>query len=80
LNLLKALDRVSVAAGPDPVLPIELQLAGVPDHAYVLLASTNLAAWTPIATNTAGPDGLWFFTDLQSTNLPYRFYRASAGP
>jgi subtilisin family serine protease len=80
LNLLKALDRVSVAAGPNPVLPLELQLTGVPDHSYVLLASTNLNAWTPIATNIAGPDGHWFFTDLQSTNLPGRFYRGIAGP
>jgi len=80
LNLLKALDRVSVAASLDPVLPLQLQLTGVPDHSYILLASTNLTAWTPIATNTAGPDGLWFLTDLQSTNLPYRFYRGIAGP
>jgi subtilisin family serine protease len=80
LNLLKALDRVSVAAGPDPVLPLELRLTGVPEHSYVLLASTNLNAWTPIATNITGPDGRWFFTDLQSTNLPQRFYRGVAGP
>ena len=80
LNVLKALDRVSVAASWEPPLPLQLQLSGVPDHSYVLLASTNLAAWTPIATNTAGPDGRWFFTDLQSTNLPQRFYRGIPGP
>jgi subtilisin family serine protease len=80
VNLLKALDRVSVAAGPDPVLPLELQLTGVPNHSYVLLASTNLNAWTPIATNITGPDSSWFFTDFQSTNLPQRFYRGVAGP
>ena len=80
LNLLKALDRVSVAASWEPPLPLQLQLTGVPDHSYVLLASTNLAAWMPIATNAAGPDGRWFFKDLQSTNLPQRFYRGIPGP
>jgi subtilisin family serine protease len=80
LNLLKALDRVSVAASWEPPLPIQLQLTGVPGHSYVLLASTNLSGWLPIATNTAGPDGLWFFTDIQSTNLSQRFYRGIPGP
>jgi len=80
LNLRKALDRVSVAANSDPVLPIQLQMTGVPEHSYILLASTNLAAWTPIATNSAGLDGLWFFTDFQSTNLPQRFYRGIPDP
>lgn len=79
LNLLRALDRVSVAARSEPPLPIQLQLSGVPGHSYVLLASTNLSGWTPIATNTTGPDGLWFHTDLQSTNLSQRFYRGIPG-
>lgn len=80
LNLLKALDRVAVAASWNPPLPIQLQMSGVPDHSYILQASTNLTAWSSIATNTAGPDGLWIHSDLQSTNLPYRFYRSIAGP
>jgi subtilisin family serine protease len=80
LNLLKALDRVTVAASGNPPLPIQLQMSGVPDHSYILQASTNLAAWSPLATNTAGPDGLWLYTDLQSTNLPQRFYRGIPGP
>ncbi len=80
LNLLKALDRVSVAATGEPTLPIQLQLRGVPEHSYILFASTNLAAWTPIATNITAPDGLWLFTDIQSTNLPRRFYCGKPGP
>lgn len=45
-----------------------------PGVTYRLLASTNLAAWTGIATNTpvANP---WTFTDPRATNYPYRFYR-----
>jgi hypothetical protein len=80
LNLRRALDNVSVAAGGTPPLPIQLQMTGVPLHPYVLLASTNLSNWSPLATNLAGTDGLWFFTDFQSTNLPRRFYRGIPGP
>ncbi len=80
LNLLKALDRVSVTAVAEPPLPMQLHLNGVPNHSYVLLASTNLSHWTALATNTAGPEGVWSFTDLQSTNLPQRFYRGIPAP
>lgn len=80
LNLRRALDNVSVAASGTPPLPIHLQMTGVPLHPYVLLASANLSNWSPLATNLAGTDGLWFFTDFQSTNLPQRFYRGIPGP
>jgi subtilisin family serine protease len=80
LNLLKALDGVSVTASWEPPLPLQLQMSGVPDHSYVLLASTNLTTWTSMATNKAGTDGFWFFTDMQSTNLPRRFYRGIPEP
>jgi hypothetical protein len=52
-------------------LPVTNVTPGVP---YRLLASTNLANWTGIATNTplANP---WTFTDPRATNHPNRFYR-----
>jgi hypothetical protein len=42
---------------------------------YVILASTDLQAWTPIATNVATL-GSVVFTDSAATNYPCRFYRA----
>jgi len=52
-------------------LPVTNVTPGVP---YRLLASTNLAAWLSLATNTplANP---WTFTDPRATNYPNRFYR-----
>jgi len=43
---------------------------------YVLQASTNLLAWTPILTNSFGSS--MDYEDLAATNSPRRFYRISA--
>lgn len=43
----------------------------------VIEASTNLAYWTAILTNTAGIGPLHFH-DPEITNYPYRFYRAAS--
>ncbi|HEV2693860.1 MAG TPA: immunoglobulin domain-containing protein [Verrucomicrobiae bacterium] len=42
---------------------------------YVIMASTNLIAWTPIVTNVATSGGT-AFTDESATNYMHRFYRA----
>jgi hypothetical protein len=42
---------------------------------YVILASSNLQAWTPIATNVA-TNGSVVFTDPAATNVGNQFYRA----
>jgi hypothetical protein len=55
-----------------------LNFAGVPNDTYWLEMATNLTPpidWEPIATNMAGPDGLWQFTDVQATNYSQKFYR-----
>jgi hypothetical protein len=55
-----------------------LNLAGSPNHTYILEANTNLlptGSWIPIATNTLGTNGVWSFTDPSATNLPFQFYR-----
>jgi len=55
-----------------------LNLAGSPNHTYILEANTNLLPtgnWIPIATNTLGTNGVWSFTDTSATNLPFQFYR-----
>jgi uncharacterized repeat protein (TIGR03806 family) len=41
---------------------------------YVLQGSTNLEAWTPIATNFATTNQ-FYFPDSDATNFSYRFYR-----
>ena len=42
---------------------------------YVMLVSTDLQNWSPIATNEAVADNE-IFTDASATNYPSRFYRA----
>lgn len=56
----------------------QMRLVGPGSTNYVIQASTNLTTWVPIATNTV-PNGLWTFTDLQSTNFTQRYYRAVPG-
>ena len=52
----------------------QLVLAGVAGSNYVLQATTNFSAWTPISTNTALTN-LFNLVDPKATNYPYRFYR-----
>jgi uncharacterized delta-60 repeat protein len=54
-------------------------LTGVPGQTVVIQASTNLAAWTPLATNVLGTGPL-YFSDPGSTDSPQRFYRAVVVP
>jgi hypothetical protein len=60
---------------------VTLSLTGSPGYSYILQAATNLAdpVWLAIATNTLNTNGLWLFTDLQSTNLSGQFYRLMLG-
>jgi hypothetical protein len=66
-----------------PRRPFQLSVSGVRERRHVLEATTNLApliVWSPLATNkttnVSGLSGFWNFTDLASTNLGRRFYRA----
>ena len=47
-------------------------ITGAPGATYVVLGSTNLKTWTPLATNTAP----FTFTDDRAGQLPSRVYRA----
>jgi hypothetical protein len=53
----------------------KMQLSGPSGFNYVILASSNLANWTPISTNAA-PSGVANFTDTSATSAKARFYRA----
>jgi hypothetical protein len=79
LNLRKVLDLPSLNVA-SPTLPVKLLLTGVAGHRYVVAASTNLSTWTALETNTLGGAGIWLVEDANSTNLPWRYYRAAPGP
>jgi hypothetical protein len=53
---------------------IQLALNGEAGNAFLLSASTNLAAWLPLTTTTFGASSL-VCTDPDSLGLPRRFYR-----
>jgi len=52
------------------------EVAGSPGTTYVVLGSTNLKTWTPLATNTAP----FTFTDERAGQFPSRLYRARSAP
>jgi len=52
----------------------QMQLLGSAGSNYVLQASTNLYNWTPLVTNAAATN-LLYFLDPHSSNYPSRFYR-----
>lgn len=79
LNLRRALDLPALALSLTNGLAT-VRVTGQPGHRYVITASTNLAIWTAIQTNTTGTDGQWGFPDPASTLLPARFYRAEPEP
>jgi hypothetical protein len=51
---------------------------GAVGQTCILLGASNLASptlWTPVATNTAGANGVFSLSDQQATNYQQRFYR-----
>ncbi len=57
-----------------------LTLTGQAGQLYVIMASTNLATWTPVSTNAAPLDGVLEFTDTNSVHFRQRYYRAVLVP
>jgi len=76
---------VGYARAPDGNLSVTF--AGVPGRAYLVQAANGLSApivWQSLTNNldggflfTAGTNGLWTHTDLNSTNFGIRFYRSA---
>jgi len=54
-------------------------LTGAPGVTYILLGSTNLVDWVPIATNTPGVSP-FTLSDPNAGSFPRRFYRAVQSP
>jgi subtilisin family serine protease len=46
----------------------------------VVETGLDFTSWSPIVTNITSVDGMFDFSDLTSTNFPFRFYRAVAQP
>jgi hypothetical protein len=62
---------------------VTLNFIGISNCTYQVQVATNLSPnviWVPISTNIADMNGLWQFTDTQTTNYPQRFYRAYQQP
>jgi hypothetical protein len=57
-------------------LPFNFILTGDSNVAYGIWASTNLIDWSLLGPFTPLSNGWFFFSDADSTNLPFRFYRA----
>ena len=72
-NASPTLTGVTATAGTG----FQMNVAGVPNVTYLVLASTNLIDWTTIWTNRGGP---FTFTDPSGTNGPSRFYRVQITP
>ncbi len=58
---------------------VTITFAGIPGQSYVIEAATSLVApvWVPLATNVAGPKGLFQFTDPEASSYPSRYYRTA---
>ena len=81
LNLRKALRTILVATIPATNSgPFQLRVSGGLNRTCSVEASTNLADWSSVFTNTTSTNGTFDFADDQSTNLPQRFFRATAIP
>jgi lysophospholipase L1-like esterase len=55
-------------------------LAGSPLATYIIQATTNLASWNSIATNTLPASGVLTITDSQAAAISRRYYRAFRAP
>ena len=57
---------------------ITLNCTGAADGVYILQATSDLAAWSNLSTNTADSSGRWQTTD--EAGAPSRFYRIRTAP
>jgi hypothetical protein len=53
----------------------QITLQGAPHQTYVIEASTNLAQWSAIETNTSAADGKLIYLDTDAAQASQRFYR-----
>ena len=63
-----------LAALKAPYPAERFKFTGTAGQVVIVETSTNLATWTPVATNTLAATPL-YFSDPYSGNFPQRFYR-----
>ena len=56
-----------------------LYFESTPGSTNIIQTATNLGDWQNISTNLADPNGLWQFTQTNTSAWPSRFYRSSTG-
>jgi hypothetical protein len=59
---------------------LRFTITGSASERVAIERSTNLVNWTPVVTNTIGPDGSVSFSDASATNRTRGFYRAQVIP
>jgi hypothetical protein len=74
-------NQLSISSGPPG--HVTVTFAGIPNRYYVVQSTTNLALpvppnWVNVATNQAGPAGVWFFTNAVGPE-PQMYYRTTGG-
>jgi len=79
LNLANALRTIRLTSLSANGGMLQLAVAGGLNRVCTVEISTNLAAWSPVYTNTATTNGTFIFTDTVASSSP-RFYRATASP
>jgi subtilisin family serine protease len=79
LNLAKAIRSIRLEA-PSPTnrVPFQLIVSGGLNRTCTVQVSTNLTNWSAVFTNATSTNGTFGFADGLSTNVPQRFYRATA--
>jgi subtilisin family serine protease len=81
LNLQKILRTILLTALPRTnSTPFHLRVAGGLNRTCTVLASTNLASWSPVFTNSSSTNGTFDFMDDSVSNTPLRIFRAAATP
>jgi len=77
LNLRHALNPpIRLLALPGQPSGSRLRVACDTNRTCIIQASTNLAAWVSVYTNTTSSDGTFEFVDSAAANFTQRFYRA----
>ena len=78
----RTFSSVSTQSSPawSPSRQFQFTLAGETGHRYRVEATTNLADWEVLGTNTVSRPSGMTITDSFSTNNPRRFYRSTPAP
>src|SRR5437773_5948898 len=63
------------ASGPDRDSQFHFSVSGAPGATYLVEASSDLATWTPVLTNTVSSAAYFDFVDSHLGDFPQRFYR-----